>query len=126
MRHEAIFSGVFQAQTKIAADKRGESDVLLNLGNVLVERGELASAKPNYDRALTIAREIGYRLGEGYILQAQADVYIVQDRLQDARASVQQAIAIRQETHGQVSVARSQMQLARIALEEGKPTSRND
>jgi hypothetical protein len=52
-------------------------------------------------------------------LHALVDVHLAQDRLH-ARADAQQAIAIRQESQEQASVARSQIQLARVALEEGK------
>ena len=103
-----------------ASDKRGESDVLLNLGSVLVERGELASAKQNYDQALSIARAIGYKHGESSILSGLAEIDLAEDRLQDARVEAQQALTIRQEDQEQASVARSQVQLARIALAEGK------
>jgi eukaryotic-like serine/threonine-protein kinase len=103
-----------------AGDKRGESDVLLNLGNVLVERGEFALAKQNYDQALAITQEIGYKEGTGYLLNASADVQLAQDRLQDARTVTAQAIALRQELQEQTNVARSLSQLARVALEEGK------
>jgi serine/threonine protein kinase/tetratricopeptide (TPR) repeat protein len=102
-----------------AGDKRGESDVLLNLGNVLVERGELTLAKQNYDRALSITREIGYKSGSAGILNSLVDVYMAQDRLEQARSAAEQAIAIRQEIQAQTDVARSQLQLARVVLEEG-------
>lgn len=42
-----------------AGDKRGESDTLCNLGNVLVERGELELALQHYDEAIATARDIG-------------------------------------------------------------------
>jgi len=103
-----------------AGDKRGEIDVLLNLGNVRVERREMASAKQDRDQAHTIAREIGYKSGEAAILHALVDVYLAQDRLQDAHTATQQAIALRQELQEQANVSRSQVQLARVALEEGK------
>ena len=103
-----------------AGDKRGESDVLLNLGNVLVERGEMALAKQSYDQALSLAREIGYKHGESAVLHALVDIDLAQDRLQDARVAAEQAIAIRQESQELAAIARSRIQLARVALEEGK------
>jgi tetratricopeptide (TPR) repeat protein len=103
-----------------AGDKRGESDVLLNLGNVLVERGLMALAKQNYDQALSIARQIGYKHGESSILHGMVDVYLADDRLEDARSAAQQAISIRQESQEQAFAAISEVQLARVALEEGK------
>src|SRR5207245_2044417 len=54
------------------------------------------------------------------VLDAMVDLYLAQDRLQDARALAQQAIAIRRELQDQRSVARSEDQLAKVALEEGK------
>ncbi len=103
-----------------AGDRRGESDVLLNLGSVLVERGELASVKQNYDEALSIARAIGYKHGESSILYGLAEIDLAEDRLQNARVPAQQSLTIRQQGQEQASVARSQVQFARIALEEGK------
>src|SRR5215472_1751594 len=102
-----------------AGDKRGESDVMLNLGNVLVERGEISLAKQVYAQGLDLAREIGYKHGSSSILNSLVDVDLSQDQLQEARSSARQAIAIREELQEQTSVARSQVQLARVALEEG-------
>jgi hypothetical protein len=48
------------------------------------------------------------------------DIHLAQDRLQDARVAAQQAIAIRQESQAQAEVGRSQVHLAKVALEEGK------
>ncbi len=110
-----------------AGDKRGESDVLLNLGNVLVERGEMALAKQKYDQAMSIAREIGYKHVESSIWNALVDVHLAQDRLQDARAAAQRAIAIRQESQEKANVARGQVQLARVAFwRKAKPPNQNN
>ncbi len=107
------------ASFREAGDQRGESDVLLNLGNVLAERAELALAKKNFDTGIGLAEKIGYGHGKAYLLYAQADLNLAQDQIQDARKNAELGLALRNENHAQIEIARSQLQLARISLEQG-------
>jgi tetratricopeptide (TPR) repeat protein len=50
-------------------DRRGETVTLHNLGQAYCERGRLEEAIDCEQRSLVLAREIGYRWGEGRALE---------------------------------------------------------
>jgi len=103
-------------------DRRGEASTLNNLGNVLYDRGELDRAKLSFEDAMKVQQGINYRRGRGYSLVGVAAVLVAQDRLPEARTATLEAIALRKELKDESALAESQLQLARIALEEGNPS----
>lgn len=102
-------------------DQRGEGDVLNNLGNVLVERGELKEAMVDYDLAEAIAEKTGYKEGHAADLEGPVSIFFDRDQLSQAREREEQVIALKKEVGDAVQVAQSQAGLARIALEQDKP-----
>ena len=115
-RHFALFEEV-PCQPK-ARSVIVSGQALGNIGSVLVERGELLPAMQNYDQAIAIAQEIGFKAGLASSLTSSADVYLAQDRLQAARDRAQQAIALHQELGDSLRIAMSQFELAEIAFEQ--------
>jgi tetratricopeptide (TPR) repeat protein len=102
-------------------DQRGESSTLLNLGNVLVERGELSQAIVNYERATAITEKIGYKLGSVANLEGFAQISLIRDQVSQARDQAEQALALGKQTGDTVQIAQCQIALAIIAIEQGKP-----
>jgi len=102
-------------------DQRGESSTLLNLGNVLVERGELSEAIVDYERAAAITEKIGYKLGGAANLEGFAQISLIRDQVSQARDQEEQVLRIQKELGESVEIARSRIALATIAIEEGKP-----
>jgi hypothetical protein len=101
-------------------DQRGESSTLLNLGNVLVERGELSQAI-DYKRADAITEKIGYKSGDAANFDGFAQVSLIRDQVSQARDQEEQVLKIQKELGDSVAIARSQITLATIAIIEGKP-----
>jgi tetratricopeptide (TPR) repeat protein/TolB-like protein len=102
-------------------DQRGECSTLANLGNVLAERGDLNHAMVDYEQAAAIAEKIAYKSDRAYILQATAQVFFNRDELLRAREREEQALRMNKEVGDSVAIARGQIVLATIAMEQGKP-----
>jgi tetratricopeptide (TPR) repeat protein len=102
-------------------DQRGESTTLLNLGNVLVERGELSQAIVNYERAAAITEKIGYKLGGAANFAGFAQISLIRDQVSQASDQEKQALALQKDAGDSVEMAQSQLALATIAMEQGKP-----
>src|SRR5882762_2611375 len=103
-------------------NKRGEGSTLSNLANLLAELGNLEGAKQYYSEALKIVDQTGYRRGRGYALHGLADVLLSQDQLEAASKIAEEAQAIRRDLGEDSNLAISNMQLALIRLEQGRPT----
>jgi serine/threonine protein kinase/tetratricopeptide (TPR) repeat protein len=102
-------------------EQRGESTTLLNLGGVLVERGELSQATADYEQSDVITEKIGYKIGRAAALDGFAQVSLIRDQVSQARDQEEQVLKIQKELGDSVAIARSQIALATIAIEEGKP-----
>jgi eukaryotic-like serine/threonine-protein kinase len=102
-------------------DQRGQSDTLYNLGNVLVERGELSQAIVDYQQGSAIAEKIGYKRGLAADFEGIAQVSLTRDQLPQARDREDQVLAIRKEIGDSFQLAQSQLALATIAIEQGRP-----
>lgn len=107
-------------------DQRGEIDTLYNLGNVLVERGELSQAGVKYEQASAIAQKIGYKRNLAADFEGIAQISLIQDQLAEARNREEQALAIRKEIADSFQMAQSQLALATIAIEQGRPKEAED
>jgi eukaryotic-like serine/threonine-protein kinase len=101
-------------------DQRGESSELGNLGNVLAERGDLGQAVADYEQGAAIADKIGYKEGRASILRYTTQVFLDRDELLRARERGEQALSMQKELGDSVEIARAQIALATIAMEQGK------
>ncbi len=102
-------------------DQRGESDTQYNLGNVLVERGELSQAIVDYEQGAAIAEKVGYKRGRAANLDGTAQILLIRDQLSQARDQEEQVLALRKEAGDTVQLAQGQIALATIVIEQGKP-----
>ncbi len=104
-------------------DQRGESATLENLGNVLVERGELSQAMSYYEQGISLAEKIGYKEGRVFNLGGLAQISLIRDQVSQARDQAEQVLTFQKEVGDSVEIARSQIALATIVIEEGKPAA---
>jgi tetratricopeptide (TPR) repeat protein len=102
-------------------DQRGESATLENLGDVLVERGELSQAMSYYQQGISLAEKIGYKEGRAFNLGGLAQISLIRDQVSQARDQEEQVLTFQKEVGDSVEIARSQIALATIVIEEGKP-----
>jgi serine/threonine protein kinase/tetratricopeptide (TPR) repeat protein len=102
-------------------DQRGVTATLGNLGGVLVERGDLSQAMSYYEEGVSTAEKIGYKEGRAFNLEGFAQISLTRDQVSQARDQEEQVLKIQKELGDSVEIARSQIALATIAIEQGKP-----
>jgi tetratricopeptide (TPR) repeat protein len=92
---------------------------LANLGNCNRQAGDYASARKEYERALQIARSLGYRWGEGAVLPELGDVMRLQGEYTSAQNLIEQALPILHEIGEYAQAALATSCLARVNLFQG-------
>jgi tetratricopeptide (TPR) repeat protein len=105
--------------TREIGEKREMAYALKHLGNALYHQGELALAVTQYEEALKIAEAIQEK---SLIAEAHSGfgrVLLAQGKLADAKNRYGQALAIR-EAAVKNGIADSKLDLAKVALEEGR------
>jgi hypothetical protein len=86
----------------------------------LAERGDLGQAVADYEQGAAIADKIGYKEGRASILRYTTQVFLDRDELLRARERGEQALSMQKELGDSVEIARAQIALATIAMEQGK------
>jgi len=114
--HETSLQGF-----RVGGDQRGVTAELSNLAGVLVERGDLSQAMSHYEEGNSIAEKIGYKEGRAFNLEGFAQVSLIRDQVSQARDQEEQVVKIKKELGDPIEIARSQIALANIAIEQGKP-----
>jgi hypothetical protein len=74
-----------------------------------------------FARANKIDQETGYKRGFGFVLSGWGRVLLEQDRLQESRTKLEDALRIRKEIGNPDMVGDSLLSLAELTLEEGHP-----
>jgi serine/threonine protein kinase/tetratricopeptide (TPR) repeat protein len=105
--------------TREIGEKREVAYALKHLGNALRHQGELALAATNYEEALKIARAIDEKSLIAETYSGFGHVLLAQGKLAEAHNHYKEALAIRQAAVKN-GVADSNLDLARVALEEGR------
>jgi tetratricopeptide (TPR) repeat protein len=100
-------------------DRRGEAMTLSNLGSVLTDHGQLEAAQQKLEEASKIIEQIGFQRGRAPSLLGFAVILEAHDKLPDARAAALQGLALSRNMKDDSNAGQSQLQLARIALEQG-------
>jgi tetratricopeptide (TPR) repeat protein/TolB-like protein len=107
------------ALTREIGEKREIAYALKHLGNALHRHGELELAAAQYGEALKIAQAIQEKSLIAETMSAFGHVLFAQGKLPDAKERYQEALAIR-ETSVKGAVADSKLNLATVAIEEGR------
>jgi tetratricopeptide (TPR) repeat protein len=100
-------------------NRRGEADVLYNLGVLCVGAGDLPAARSHYEQARGIYREIGYRSGEAAYLDAVTWVCWGEDDYAGAKASAERALAIYREVGSRPAQAEAQVKIGETRAAQG-------
>ena len=91
---------------------RGEARSLTCIGNVLSDKGDLASAQQMYERALALVQGIGARLDIAGALNNIGNVLVARGRLEDSTAKYQQSLAVAVEIDDKPDQLRAQSNIA--------------
>ena len=101
-------------------NKRNVARALSSLGDIVLHQGDLDAATKRYEEALTISKEVGEK-GDLAIIYAQmGNVLLAQGKLSEARRQHEEALAIRQAIGQKRIEPDSDLDLARLAIEEGR------
>jgi len=87
-----LMQSLHVAETVDSAQLQGAS--LLEIGRLLVERGEVQEARNHFQKAMDAFRSAGARSDEAYAWQALAELEVRQDRLETALPLLERAIAL--------------------------------
>lgn len=101
-------------------DKEGVALTLNNLGDLSRQSGRLDAAEMHYRQAKAAAEEIESKSAVAYVLSGLGDVYMDRGDLAQSRASYEGALTFRKQIGERQMSGESQVQLARLAVEEGR------
>jgi DNA-binding winged helix-turn-helix (wHTH) protein/tetratricopeptide (TPR) repeat protein len=104
-------------------DKEGMALTLNNLGDLSRQSGKLDAAETHYRQAKATAEEIESKSAVAYVLSGLGDVYMDRGDLAQSRASYESALTFRKQIGERQTTGESQVQLARLAVEEGRATA---
>ena len=102
-------------------DRLAIARYMTSLGRVEARAGHLAAAEELHRGALEIAREIGSKPVIAEALRGRGSLERWQGDLPAARTSLEEALAVAQEVGDAGEIARVEIQLAWVTLDEGRP-----
>jgi|GEM_PF-1065479 len=114
------YQTVLSIRLKAGAKTRA-ADTLYNLGLDYTISGNLHKARDSLDQARSIFKKSGNEANLSFVLSALANVDTQEDKLPAARGLYQQALAIRKKKSMRNGIARSERDLAELALLTGEP-----
>ena len=101
-------------------NKFGQAVALNNLSEVLYDRGDLSAAKSMLDQSEPLLREMGQKTSLSSTLLDRGRVLLMQDNIHGAKDKYQEALMVSREAGYKQGVARSQLLLADLAVEENR------
>jgi tetratricopeptide (TPR) repeat protein len=116
----------FLAISREMGRKAGVAQALVNIAAVRESQGDLATAKKMYEEAVAMRRELEQPYGVGHGLMKLADLLLTSGDLAGARSTYEESLAIRERLGGKVDIAETQLGLATLNIEEGRPDSAED
>jgi Tfp pilus assembly protein PilF/TolB-like protein len=102
-------------------DQAGIVEALINLGSVSYLQADLANAKEYFKNSIDKASQLQLKSRLAAAVAGMGDVLFAEDDLQGAQRSYQQSLAMRSELGEKGGIAKSQVALAILALENGQP-----
>jgi tetratricopeptide (TPR) repeat protein len=102
-------------------NKFTQAVVLNNLSEVRYDRGDLPGTKNMLDQSEPLLREIGQKTALVYTLLDRGRTLLMQDDIRSAKDKYQEALTVSKETADKQGVARSQLYLGDLAVEENRP-----
>lgn len=102
-------------------DKRGQVIGNVELGMVLLQQAEIGAARKRQEDAIRLAGEVRLKPGEAQARFQLGEIALAAGDLPESRRQHEQALALRREMKETRTILESQMALAIVALEEGRP-----
>ncbi len=109
------------ARAKTQHDDENLATALMNSGNTMMRLERYPQAVPRIDEALASFEERGDEDGVGYALMSRATAHLGQGDFTAARTDFEASLAKRAKLGETRNVAKTQIELARLDLEEDKP-----
>jgi eukaryotic-like serine/threonine-protein kinase len=100
-------------------DKDGIALTLNDLAEIARRRGNLDKAWTTFEQAKEAAQEIDDKRAIAYVLSGTGDLLTDRGDLVDARKSYEDSLAIRRQTGEKQTAAETELELARLSIEEG-------
>jgi tetratricopeptide (TPR) repeat protein len=93
----------------------------VELGMVLLQQGEIAGARTSQDEAIRLATQTRLKPGEAQARFQLGEIALVAGDLAESRRQHEQALALRREMKETRTMLESEVALAIVTLEEGRP-----
>jgi tetratricopeptide (TPR) repeat protein len=103
-------------------DRGGMAQSLLNIGDVLVPKGDFKSARKNVQESLALSRKTGDGLGISTALQNLAGIVADQGDLTEAKRTYERVLAIRREIGDKSEIANTLNAFGDVLYKQGKIT----
>lgn len=100
-------------------DTDGVARALVDLGDIELQRGNLVSAKASFQRAVGIASTYDDKSAAAYGLFGIGEVLTQRGELAEARRFYREALEDRKQVGEKQNVAETQIDMARLSIEEG-------
>ena len=107
-------------------DKRGLVMGNVELGMVLLQQAEIGAARKRQEDAIRLSGEARLKPGEAQARYQLGEIALAAGDLAESRRQHEQALALRREMKETRTILESQMALATVALEEGRPVEAED
>jgi tetratricopeptide (TPR) repeat protein len=111
----AAYQGRLNGQLE-RKDYPGAVQTVLTIGQMAASLKQYEQARGSFERALALAKEGGWREGEGHALTRLGDLAREQEALRDAASTYQQALAIFQQINAADLVQRLQEKLTTLDI----------
>jgi serine/threonine protein kinase/tetratricopeptide (TPR) repeat protein len=102
-------------------DARGQVMGRVELGMVLLEQGAIGAARTSQEEAIRLASQTRLKPGEAQARFQLGEIALAAGDLPEARRQHEQALALRREMRETRTMLESQVALAIVSLEEGRP-----
>jgi len=109
------------AATGLSRDLIMRGDVLTNLGNLALAKGDLQEAATRYQTVVDTARQVGSEGNEALGLNNLGIVLFSEFKTFEARAALERSLALREKNGGTYGVVSSLRNIGATALAEGRP-----
>jgi tetratricopeptide (TPR) repeat protein len=106
-----------------SGDQSMTAQALSDIAGLLLEQGELRRAQIKCGESLAIYKRIGNKPSYASTILLLGDILTEMGDLGGAKQKYERSLAIGRETHERITVAQSELGLAELSLEEGKPTT---
>jgi eukaryotic-like serine/threonine-protein kinase len=111
---------LYEASLNLDPEDPGQrANIGFNLANTRQLQGDLAAAKQGFEQSLSIWQKDGDQRASAYAISSLGDLLVLEADFAGARKMYEQALAIRSAAGNTIPIAETQLQLAKLSLEEG-------